>query len=287
MRLLGNGRPVHLYWWASPTHTHTHTHTRTHAHARAHTHTHTHTHSRFHWPIQMFACVLVSGVGHVRVFVLYMRVPPVNELVRSQPICHWGSFWVGYKYRCSNCQRCQSSPNSEAVFLQTQRWPTAGNFAWQFRQLVAKACWTFNRPSSSLPFPSLPRILHIPRPSPHFASPFLYRSLHCAFPQLRTLLCIVRSPIYPTPPRGVSLYLPSFPLPRIVRLLYFPFPFGHFPFPALCVPLPWPKSRMVRTAPHGSPCDSFSLQSCTRLYKWWPYPCLQALPPQLLVLALY
>ncbi len=47
-----------------------------------------------------------------------------------------------------------------------------------------------------VPFPFLPCIVHIPWPSPH-----------CVFPQLRTLLRIVRSPIYPTSPHGISLCL--------------------------------------------------------------------------------
>ncbi len=121
-------------------------------------------------------------------------------------------------------KRCFSEPGVR------EYWPTAGNFAWRFRQLVAKACWSPNRPSSSLPFPIR-----------HCVSPFLYPSPHCAFPQLRTLLRIVRSPIYHSPPLGISLFLSYLsPSPHcvitLILLSLWSLPLSHIvhtPFPDL------------------------------------------------------
>ncbi len=154
---------------------------------------------------------------------------------------HWESFWVEYKYRCSSCQRCQSSPNSEAVFLPTwRRWVRAN--CWQLCLVVqATDCQSMLDFQQALEFPSLlyPRIVRIPRPSPHCASPFFIPipalcippvkdpTTHCAFPYIPhpTLWRLLMPPfLSPSPHCAITLIpLSLWPLP-LSRIVHTPFP---------------------------------------------------------------
>ncbi len=94
----------------------------------------------------------------------------------------------------------------------------------------------------ALEFPSLPYpALCVSYGHPCIVRPpfFLYPSPHCAFPQLRTLLRIGHFPIYPTPPRGVSLCLSYLsPSPHcaitLIPLSLWPLSLSYI----LCTPFP-------------------------------------------------